>query len=564
MRIEEAAALVDEIGGGRCDLFRVGVEFGSHERNTGGQAAEALLVALKLWFCPRGDAKPETYKPFTSPAGTRGAATQKIVEAWQEVVLLVRSPAIRGRLHDLLWIERFGDKPYEHARMAVECYVSGARLGFDRIHDDTLILERASELAQEINAHDLFASIAEQADAGLAIELRRPEGERREDDIVRRLQLLSGILGRAHLRARLREARQLLAGSHPHDREDLIELEMQLAIGDGDELRLEAANMWIDWASQQRDGLQRGHALRMALEYANNMSAAGDLQKNIRRQIEEIEADDLNLGSISIGVDVPVAALDELVTFIAGEDGIEAALKRFGTWSPPTGDPKANADAAAERMTMPESVLTALMPFTIIDQQGRPIRRYETEDEKLALAVRQRETSSAVLHSVLAVCVLDGIGERYAPEQAELGALFETEFIDHGRADAFARAFRHYWAGRIDEAVHVALPRIEETVRRILVAEGGVAYHEPEGGRAGREKTLGAILHELRSFADEGWQRYLSVVLTEPEGLNLRNRYLHGQIEDASKEDAALILQIAARLRLAATISSGAEAGQPR
>ena len=42
------------------------------------------------------------------------------------------------------------------------------------------------------------------------------------------------------------------------------------------------------------------------------------------------------------------------------------------------------------------------------------------------------------------------------------------------------------------------------------------------------------------------------VLLTEPTGFNLRNRYLHGQVEEAQQVDAALVLQVAAYLRLLA------------
>ena len=113
------------------------------------------------------------------------------------------------------------------------------------------------------------------------------------------------------------------------------------------------------------------------------------------------------------------------------------------------------------------------------------------------------------------------------------------------------RALGHYCAGSFDESIHVALPRIEGVLRGVLVAAGGIAYTEPQGGRAGHDKTLGAILSELSpGFPDEGWRRSLLVVLTEPIGLNLRNRYLHGLVERAQKADAALVLHLAANLRL--------------
>ena len=126
------------------------------------------------------------------------------------------------------------------------------------------------------------------------------------------------------------------------------------------------------------------------------------------------------------------------------------------------------------------------------------------------------------------------------------GSVFESH-----QADAFARALAHYWERRFDEAIHVALPRIEAVLRRMLVATGGIAYTEPHGGHSGHYKTLGTILSELRGrLPDEGWRRSMMVVLAEPAGLNLRNRYLHGLIVNVEQLHAALVLQVAAYLRL--------------
>ena len=184
------------------------------------------------------------------------------------------------------------------------------------------------------------------------------------------------------------------------------------------------------------------------------------------------------------------------------------------------------------------------MPWRVSDEQGRPIRQ-DVPGDKL------REAREAVLHSANATHALDAIGEQYGPNQDELTELFDVGFCPTPVADAFARAFIHYWAGGIDEAIHVALPRIEGVLRTRLEASGGVVYNEPRSGRDGHEKMLGTILRRFpEDWLPGGWKRSLTVILTEPTGLNLRNRYLHGQVTRADKGDAALILQVAAYLRV--------------
>ena len=145
---------------------------------------------------------------------------------------------------------------------------------------------------------------------------------------------------------------------------------------------------------------------------------------------------------------------------------------------------------------------------------------------------------------------LDRIGERYDPKFEDLARLFATDLIEPYQANAFARAFRHFWCGQIDESIHIALPRVEAVIRKMYVSMRGIAYLEPRGESPGREKGLGRILHEMsRSFPDPGWYRAFWVVLVEPIGLNLRNKYAHGQVMEPSKAEATLVLQFAAYLR---------------
>jgi Domain of unknown function (DUF4209) len=52
-----------------------------------------------------------------------------------------------------------------------------------------------------------------------------------------------------------------------------------------------------------------------------------------------------------------------------------------------------------------------------------------------------------------------------------------------------------------------------------------------------------------KGILDESWRRYLVNTLTEPLGLNVRNRVAHGLIGEARPHDAALLVHVAAFLR---------------
>ena len=49
---------------------------------------------------------------------------------------------------------------------------------------------------------------------------------------------------------------------------------------------------------------------------------------------------------------------------------------------------------------------------------------------------------------------------------------------------------------------------------------------------------------------DKSWARYLLNTLTEPTGLNLRNRISHGLLEEAGRTEAAILLHVANFLQL--------------
>ena len=194
------------------------------------------------------------------------------------------------------------------------------------------------------------------------------------------------------------------------------------------------------------------------------------------------------------------------------------------------------------------------MTRTWLDDNGYPIRHPETAEDKRHLQILEHEADRVRWDAALRQAALDRIGKRHRSDRETLSALFQTGLIGEAEAEAFARALEHHWEGRPDEAILVALPRIESVFRKWLDALGGVTHRPPEGDRPGRAKGLGDILWDLERLGPSEtveWCRFFRIALTEPApGLNLRNRHLHGLAETATKQDATLVLRIAALLRL--------------
>ena len=483
------AGLLDEIARDRCDVIHVGFEFAHHERSPGGDVAEAVLAALQLQHAEPDDEGRPAPAPFYHPWGPREAASPDVIAVWEALLDMIRSRAVRARLHDLLWIERAGEQPFLHVKAAIEDYVTAAEAAECDALYRAFMLVRALELCRQINAHDLFGSISTAAQRALTAEVERRDVAERPGVSVRLLELLTDLPD-AHrpddLSSHLSDVHTLLEGNHPHDREAIFQLEQKLASDDPDEVvRLQRSNVrvWIDWALAQEGGAFRRGALGMALERANNIAGAEDLREEIRLLMQGVGDEDLGLGEIAVESEMPAEQLEELEDYVVGEDGAAGALERFGAWGPPTGDPEENADAVDRERE--EFVFLRLMPVSVIDDQGRPIRSFAKDDERRELALLRREVLSASFRGGLSTLILDRIGERYGPTLTELAGVFGRGFLEPHQSDAFARAFAHYWEGRFDEAIHVALPRIEAVLRQMLVATGGIAYTEPHGGHAG-------------------------------------------------------------------------------
>ena len=199
-----------------------------------------------------------------------------------------------------------------------------------------------------------------------------------------------------------------------------------------------------------------------------------------------------------------------------------------------------------------EFVFKNLAGRVVFDDNGYPIRHAETSSEKREMDILDHDVLGVHFDALLRQIALDRIGEAYAHDRDALSALFEADLITPDEADAFARALESYWADCPDEALHVALPRVEAVFRRWLAMGGGLTYRPPRGTIPGRVRGLDSVLNDLSDlYPDlELWWRYFRVALTIPSpGINLRNRYLHGLAGAATKQDAAIVLRIAAGLR---------------
>lgn len=98
---------------------------------------------------------------------------------------------------------------------------------------------------------------------------------------------------------------------------------------------------------------------------------------------------------------------------------------------------------------------------------------------------------------------------------------------------------------------HLLPARLEQIVHRTMRARGANATtRPPEGGL--QERTFGALLHEARAAGvmESDFGHFVQLVLTEEQGLNLRNNIAHGWLPSRSFNEAliARLMHVALRL----------------
>lgn len=570
-----AAALVDDIAREQQELFRIGSTFKEQADEPENPVVRAVVWMLGYRFVEASDASSrsrygspfapawELHESVFPPYLDELPDSEEVLGIWTELAGLVRHPLVKARVSDLLWCVASGGDRHQHARNAIEAYLSAAAPTDDdeRLLDTVRGLGRALELSLEINDLELAGRVRDRSTQMLQHELQAADADSRPGVWMRlfrplvdldpgeRPSELSELLKRAHT----------LVADRPDVRLSLFQMEERLAAGQHDPVQRVARSavaMLILHARRQTNGMARQHWLMEALELARTKGLGARTDRSIRRALQRIDPNSFDWQTHSIPISIPSDEVEEWVESVVGDDGLEAALRRFATaGGSPVGDQRETEEVVDELAR--EFVFKNLFARVVTDEQGYQIRLAESPEDKRSLDILEHEARSIQFDGLLRQLALDRIGERYSTDPETLRQLFRTEIIDEAQADAFARAFEHYWEDRPDEALLVCLPRVEAVLRRWLDAAGGVIYQPPRGLRPGRVHGLGEALRGLEELATgemANWLRFHRIALTEQApGLNLRNRHVHGLAEQATKQDAAIVLRIVALLRLIET-----------
>lgn len=475
---------------------------------------------------------------------------ERDVDAWIEAADEVNDPVAASRLHDLLWERRAGQRPDTHARAAAKAYLSLSHESTWHAMERTRCVTRALELARAVNDRELVREVTERAISFVVEVLAAKErGPGAALVVARALVTLPDDERPPELMDLLASSRTRF-GDDPFIADSIADLEAQLVEPAAqEELRRAQVSQWRG-AAGEGDQLMRVIRLERALEIARIHGLANEANE-IRRELQDISPDSLDLKPISAQIEIATEDLEEYFASIVEHDDWRESLRHFGSEGPPGGDPEELDEQLAQERE--EFVFSRLFTRTVMGP-GSVGTQFRAADDasRERLERAERRQWEARMWSPFYAEALDRIATHHGvPDHGELTDFFRTELIDGERAEPIARAFDLYWQGQWDESAHLVVPRLEAIFRDMARTAGLVVIRDPEGAVPGGVRPLGTLMRELEgAFPDQGWHAYLFNLLADPLGLNLRNAIAHGLTPSVSHGDAALLLHATSFLRL--------------
>ena len=452
---------------------------------------------------------------------------------------------IQARFADLLWEAKYGGKEkHKWGQQAIDAYLQALDEPFG---EDVYLVRgacRALALARQLRDKGR-RSLAVTALGGL-VRKDLDNSEIVPGITLRSLAALAD-LPRAQRPEDLGDLIDVvLEREQPfHARLDCLGLQLMLVETQEEQRALWEAqvNVHADEALD-KEGLARFIHFQDAIQLAEKHGLK-DLANELQQEVGPLSDDSLQ--RVETEDEIPAAEMEAYIGFFVGDDNLSNALRRFGA-KIPSGDLAQNRALAKELMN--RFPLQSLMTNLITGDQGELIRKFQTQEEFENYQVVSVEAEKIGFFAGIAVHILIAIRERYGAVGAD-ASVFECELVDETQAEWIALAVRHYEAEDYRSSVSVIAPRLENAIRGIARNAGVPVFRDSMGGRqTGGVKALGKVLSEIKNLIPEATRRYWITLLTNPLGLDLRNKVTHGLLDNPSPQEAAILIHAACHLQV--------------
>ena len=439
-------------------------------------------------------------------------------QQWEYVCAIadrIDNPAARSIVEDVLWHERIGDEPFNHAKNAIDAYSSICKTA-DR-HPSSLVyaVRRLAHLTLSTSRPtDQPAEIIERLIDKL---LDAPPPDCDLDAVGDLSQLAEAWASLKQPPVSHADPITKLEAStdDPHTLRSLAETRHKYSDNPSADDFTKAIDAFLargDLGDSVHKSSFYGIALQLALR-AQHPKA--DSIRTAMQQLDPYADVEPHLTES----DFSQAEVDIVARQIVESDGARAALMRLAEQLMPLGE-------------------SAKPPFNggIIDH----IRTYISGPHGSTIRVltqgggtigANKRAKTEIIWKYL-VPSLQRIFDHYQPTKTDMLRIFEQcEHVSPAAADTLAEGMMLFGEGRYEPSASTILPRLEQTLRNVAVAANVKITKDPIGRKRGGVIGFGDVLTRLEETDHASFPadlaRRLRFFLTDDLGFNLRNDVLH-------------------------------------
>lgn len=450
-----------------------------------------------------------------------------------------QNPILKARYLDFLWEKSPSKTKHLFAIQAVEQYL----LTVDAYESDDAIIEkldglqRAAELSLILENKKADKPLTDKVVAKLVEQIDKTAQSGNHRWLIEMFELvlaLPTLFSQAQIKGYIVLCESAVAHYHSdqnfHLQRSFLDLKAGLAklLDSNAEkqkaIQEEIGQSFIDEAeAKSGSGLVKVHFLQEAIDHYSKL---GNKQK-VNELVAEVKAatkqaiDNNEFKQFSSTITIDPKDIERMKTSLGAGEEVPEKMGTLPTFFP-------NWDHAVQ-MTKDHSKKFVFMHLAkkVSYGQNYPISAPQTPEQEFEDHVMdnfriEAELALRWLTGFLAELVKEGkVSLEYFQK-----FFSKLEIVDKDTYETVLEGLNSYFKGDHFHAAYVLTLQLEDFLRYLLAVFGGQTT-VPEAG-AFREKTLGSVLTELKPYVSELVYHYISWVMEDYRGFNLRNNIAHG------------------------------------
>lgn len=279
-------------------------------------------------------------------------------------------------------------------------------------------------------------------------------------------------------------------------------------------------------ASEESSPMQSSHWLQMVYTLFKEFGFKEEAEKILARIHQLSPKVHENLKEFSQQFELPTDKINKYIESIVA-DSLDEAFRRITIKFLEDGDRVKQQIYDLYK----EYPLSFLISKQLIDHKGRVLATIGSLEEDEGGNVIQQMAQNLQVQAVFLREVIKKTIQKYLLDEDKiLGYLLQSPSFEQSKIEILRLGLRNYLNNDNVSAIHLLIPQIEDSFRKLLEICGGTILKQSRSGDGFFYKTLEEILRDerLNQVFGKGLTLYFRVVLTDRRGWNVRNNVAHG------------------------------------